>query len=700
MSSTQQLAAGYISDGDLLESEAQTALEQIVSITKELFGGTEEGTAISIASGAFAVQANVSHYFIDTEAAAASDDLQYVSGTPRAGQLIAIRSVNSARIITIVNGAGGAGQILTKNGSNFVLGYGQFAIFKYVSGSPGYWEEWLRDDLARIDQMLGARPATTLTVASSAVAASRARHLIDSTTTTNLDAITTANLVDGTIIFIMTANATYVRTMRHNIAGTGKFNLIGGTSIIMAANTHYGFVKNGDIWDHIMTLNAVPAVVPVSTAAGKMLIGGASGDWVESGGTLAKGSIPVGVDANDFGYLAVGANGHIPYADSTEALGIKWAAPGGGGGIVNQFRLSLSSSDPAPVSDVTGASTIYGLPYNGNAISIYSGSLWSNLTASSISIAVPSTQYFRIYNVYVYDNASVPTFELDAWDSGGQTTKTITAATAAAPCVITTSTTHGLSVGNLIGIRKGTGTGTGWTDTAMGLDQKVFRVSAVPTTTTIQLEGCDATALTFSTYTGATLYKIPTSATTAPVRQDGIWCKTGTLTRRFLGTFMTNGAGTVDDSTSARMLSNVDNRLRAVLKSEDTTATYTSVANSTFYPRSNSFALGVTRVHFVNALRAVLPLTAVDYTTSGFTGLSLNRSPYADQTNWYSLFVGGSTQVTSTGYPIAAIIKSDLSVNAGFSFLQQQQWGNGVGYFGSSYASGPTECKITAAIER
>ena len=270
MSSTQQLAAGYISDGDLLKSEAQTALEQIVSITKELFGGTEEGTAISIASGAFAVQANVSHYFIDTEAAAATDTLQYISGTPRAGQLIAIRSVNSARSITIGSGAGGAGQILTKNGSDFVLGYGQFAIFKYVSGSPGYWEEWLRDDLARIDQLLGARPATTLTVASSAVAASRARHLIDSTTTTNLDAITTANMVDGAVLFIMTANATYVRTMRHNITGTGKLSLIGGASIVMAANTHYGFVKNGSQWDHIMTLNAVPAGFSTIGAAGSI----------------------------------------------------------------------------------------------------------------------------------------------------------------------------------------------------------------------------------------------------------------------------------------------------------------------------------------------------------------------------------------------------------------------------------------------
>ena len=44
----------------------------------------------------------------------------------------------------------------------------------------------------------------------------------------------------------------------------------------------------------------------------------------------AKGSIVVGSATNDAGVLAVGTNTHILVADSTETLGMKWAAPAGG----------------------------------------------------------------------------------------------------------------------------------------------------------------------------------------------------------------------------------------------------------------------------------------------------------------------------------------------------------------------------------
>ena len=45
----------------------------------------------------------------------------------------------------------------------------------------------------------------------------------------------------------------------------------------------------------------------------------------------AKGSIVVGSATNDAGVLAVGTNTHILVADSTETLGMKWAAPASGG---------------------------------------------------------------------------------------------------------------------------------------------------------------------------------------------------------------------------------------------------------------------------------------------------------------------------------------------------------------------------------
>jgi hypothetical protein len=46
----------------------------------------------------------------------------------------------------------------------------------------------------------------------------------------------------------------------------------------------------------------------------------------------AKGDLVVGSATNDAGVLAVGTNTHILVADSTETLGMKWAAPSGSSG--------------------------------------------------------------------------------------------------------------------------------------------------------------------------------------------------------------------------------------------------------------------------------------------------------------------------------------------------------------------------------
>lgn len=50
----------------------------------------------------------------------------------------------------------------------------------------------------------------------------------------------------------------------------------------------------------------------------------------------AKGDLVVGSATNDAGVLAVGTDTHILVADSAESLGMKWAAPAGGGGKVLQ----------------------------------------------------------------------------------------------------------------------------------------------------------------------------------------------------------------------------------------------------------------------------------------------------------------------------------------------------------------------------
>lgn len=60
-------------------------------------------------------------------------------------------------------------------------------------------------------------------------------------------------------------------------------------------------------------------------------------DWIQVGGTS-----PLTTKGDLYGYstsdarIPIGTNGHVLTADSTESLGLKWAAPAGGGGKVLQ----------------------------------------------------------------------------------------------------------------------------------------------------------------------------------------------------------------------------------------------------------------------------------------------------------------------------------------------------------------------------
>lgn len=317
------------------------------------------------------------------------------------------------------------------------------------------------------------------------------------------------------------------------------------------------------------------------------------------------------------------SNGRAKVADGVAASDIATVgqlSAVGTPAIVNGFRLSLSSSDPNPTS-VASASTIYAIPYKSDQISLYNGSSWSLLTASSMSIAVPSSQYFRLYSVWCYDNSTVPTLEVEAW---AQSSTTITAATVANPCVITANA-HGLNVGDRIGIRKGTGTGSGWTNTAQGLDLKEYYISA-KTTNTITLEGSDTTGLTFSTYGTAALYSIATAFPTAPVAQNGVPSKTGTLTRRLLGVFKTDGAGVVHDTLSRRNVSNVDNLIKKSCFIRETNASYSSANNLRFVARNLSLEMGLTRFEFVLAQKRTISLsnfeTAIAAQSAGAVGLN------------------------------------------------------------------------------
>jgi hypothetical protein len=77
-------------------------------------------------------------------------------------------------------------------------------------------------------------------------------------------------------------------------------------------------------------------------------------------------------------------------------------------------RLTLSSGTPVPTTDVTGASTVYFTPSNGDKLSLYSGSRWLLYTFSEKSVGVPATTTTP-FDVFAYDNSGTVTLETVNW---------------------------------------------------------------------------------------------------------------------------------------------------------------------------------------------------------------------------------------------------------------------------------------------
>lgn len=250
-------------------------------------------------------------------------------------------------------------------------------------------------------------------------------------------------------------------------------------------------------------------------------------------------------------------------------------------------RLTLATATPVTTSDQSAKSTVFWTPWKGNRVSLYSSTGWILRSFSELSVAVPST-IFRPFDIFVYDNAGTLALETVNWN---QSTAALTNATAAAPCVIT-STAHGLSNGNMVGI--GGIVGTVGTNTNNGVNGKLWQVANV-TADTFELEGSDTSGLAYTS--GGTWYRITNTRATALALQDGVQVKTGETGKRYLGTSCTHvTSGQTQDTAASRLLWNMYNRVdRPTLKREGTsswsynTSTYRAANNNT----TNRFELMV-----------------------------------------------------------------------------------------------------------
>lgn len=82
----------------------------------------------------------------------------------------------------------------------------------------------------------------------------------------------------------------------------------------------------------------------------------------------------------------------------------------------NGFRLTLASNVPDDEVDRVGMSTIYWTPYTSDAIALFDGANWNIRNVSQRSLLLSGLTANKNYDVFVYDNAGVPTLEIGpAW---------------------------------------------------------------------------------------------------------------------------------------------------------------------------------------------------------------------------------------------------------------------------------------------
>lgn len=356
-----------------------------------------------------------------------------------------------------------------------------------------------------------------------------------------------------------------------------------GTNVTISS-TASGSVTN------VLSGNASPLFTTTvgtstSTATISYNISSAAASTFYAGPTSGSSASPSfrGIQGSDLGAIAAGTN--ITLDNNGSSVVINSTGGGGGGTVdpgINGFRMTLLSGNPLTTADISGvaASTIYVTPYVGNALSLYDGnSTWTTYTTNEMSIAVPSFLH-RIYDVFSFNNSGTPALELNAWDSGGQVTGSITGVSIGTPVTITATNT--LSNGQIVyidGI-----SGTAGTTSTNGLNNKAWVVSSASSTGFVAA-GANTTALAYTS--GGTFYVMPTTRTTGLAYQNGVYVKSGTSTRRYMGTICTVASAQTADSHNSRFVYNYNNRVVRDLHTDPSLTTQYTYASATLRASNN-----------------------------------------------------------------------------------------------------------------
>lgn len=225
-----------------------------------------------------------------------------------------------------------------------------------------------------------------------------------------------------------------------------------------------------------------------------------------------------------------------------------------GPGLIAEGRLTLTSATPITTADVTAATSVLWTPYKGNRIALFDGTNWKMFTFTETTLALGTLVKYQGYDVFGYDSSGTVTLEAAEWANA---TVTMTSAN---PTVVTW-TANGMATGDSI-----TFTTSGALPTNVVANTQYFITTVTADTFKLSTTRKTLAAGTFidgtagaqsGTHTGHN----PQFRQTALAYQNGVLVKSGTTTRRYLGSFLTTATTTTEDSFTKRFLYNYYNRV-------------------------------------------------------------------------------------------------------------------------------------------
>lgn len=165
-----------------------------------------------------------------------------------------------------------------------------------------------------------------------------------------------------------------------------------------------------------------------------------------------------------------------------------------------------------------------------------------------------------------------------------------------------------------------------------------------------------------------------TTRATDITRQDGVWVKQGTASRRYVGTFYPTSTTQTEDSVSKRFLWNLNGRVLRAMRALETTDSWT-YSTASYRSANNSTS---NRVEFVRGRLEDVVLAHVfgyfDSTTVGnpLVGVGVDSTT----ANSAQLFHGLANEANHDGQPQARYADTPLQ---GYHYLQWLERGNGSG---------------------